>query len=345
MVDYLKSAPTLSSSPLIPMNVRALFQAAKVKEATPPYDTIHLKVFYPAQFSGGAQEQDLGLVAADAERSPFPIVIFLGGINCGPELYQGLAVRLAEQGVVVVTFAWVAENLPGVVGLTPGVDLAQWRPETYGTGPTASALPALLGTLERLQAEGTLAGLLDLNQVILGGHSAGGRVAIENANPQYFPQVVGAFAYGAHTAAPLQFGYAPDTLLPLPDALPLLLMGGTADGVIASSSHRYGVAWTDPTQPVRRTFQAAIQGGRQDSHLLIFQGANHFSIASGSDSTTARAFLDQPASPQESNLREAIAIATSWFVNSLRKDRSHPRIEVRQALGNHQNWIETYECR
>ena len=40
-------------------------------------------------------------------------------INCGCELYQWLAVKLAERGLVVVTFSWVGENLPGiVVGLT-----------------------------------------------------------------------------------------------------------------------------------------------------------------------------------------------------------------------------------
>ena len=75
----------------------------------------------------------------------------------------------------------------------------------YGKAPTASALPTLLKELEKLQSEGVLAGLLDLNSVILGGHSAGGRVAIENADSQFFPSVVAAFAYGAHTAAITQF--------------------------------------------------------------------------------------------------------------------------------------------
>jgi predicted dienelactone hydrolase len=164
------------------MTIRALFQATKVEGAASPYDTIHLKVFYPAQMSGSNQEQNLGEVPADARCAPFQVVILFNGINCGPELYQWMAVKLAERGLVVVIFSWIAENLPGMIALTPGVDLKMLAPNAYGKGPTASALPSLLTALEQLQAEGILAGLLDLNQIILGGHSAGGRVAIESAS-------------------------------------------------------------------------------------------------------------------------------------------------------------------
>jgi hypothetical protein len=59
------------------MSVRAFFQVAKVENAAFPYDTIHLKVFYPAQRSASPQEQDMGIVPADEGRSPFKVVIFL----------------------------------------------------------------------------------------------------------------------------------------------------------------------------------------------------------------------------------------------------------------------------
>ena len=136
------------------MTVCALFRAAKVVTFQPPYDTIQLKVFDPARMSGSEQERNLGVVPADPQLSPFPVVIFFNGINCGPELYQWLAVQLAQRGLVVVTFALVSEFVPGMVGLTPGVDIAMCTPATYGTGPTASALPALLAELEHLGGTG-----------------------------------------------------------------------------------------------------------------------------------------------------------------------------------------------
>lgn len=300
------------------MTVRAFFRATKVGSAQPPYDTIHLKVFYPAQMSGSDTERDWGILPADSSQAPFPVVIFFSGINCGLEMYQWLAVKLAERGLVVVTFSWVAENLPGIISLTPGVDTAMWTPATYGTKPTASALPALLAELEQLQAQekGILSGLLDLQKIVLGGHSAGGRVAIENATPQFFPQVVAAFAYAAHTAGAVMLGYQPQTILPLPDSLPLLLMGGTCDGVIANNSYRYGISSGDATTSMNRTFQEAISGGRNDSYLMFLEGANHFSITDPKDPTTGSSLLDFTATQSEEEIRSLIAKTIGLFIDA-----------------------------
>ena len=325
------------------MSIRALFQAVKVEDADSPYDTIHLKVFYPAQMDGSAQEQNLGIVPADAQRSPFKVVIFFSGINCSPEIYQWLAIKLSERGLVVVTFSWVAQNLPGIVALTPGVDLKMLAPNTYGSGPTASALPALLAALDGLQAQGVLAGLLDLQHIILGGHSAGGSVAIENANPRFFPQIVAAFAYGAHTAGGLQLGYSSGTILPLPDVLPLMLIGGTCDGVIAKSSHRYGVDWEQATTPVLRTFREAIAGGRDDSYLLLLEGANHFSIAYPFDSTTGRPFLDYPATQPEDQIRNLLAEAIGLFIDAHVCHQSRSLVALNQLLGTNNPLIASFE--
>lgn len=295
--------------------IRACFRAVKAEGATPPYDTIHLKVFYPAQRSQSQQETDLGIVPADSEHAPFPVVILFNGINCGPELYQWLAVKLAKNQLVVVTFAWVAENLPGVVGLTPGVDFRFWQPATYGTGPTASALGPILSELEALQANGLLAGLLDLQRVIVGGHSAGGRAAIESADPRFFSQLAAAFGYGVHTAAPMMLGYEAQKILPLPSALPMLLMGGTCDGVIAASAGRYGME-PSPTKAVERTFEEAIAGGRNDSYLMLIEGANHSAIAYPEDPTAARGFLDQPMNQPAEEVRALIAKTVNLFIDA-----------------------------
>jgi dienelactone hydrolase len=305
------------------MSIRSLFHAVKVADTAAPYDTIHLKVFYPAQVSPTIMEQSMGSVPADRGQAPFPIAILFGGINCGLELYQWLAVKLAARGLVVVTFNWIAENLPGMVALTPGVDLQNLAPDRYGTAPTASALPALLAGLQELNSQGVLAGLLDLERVILGGHSAGGRVAIESANPIFYPQVVAAFAYGAHTAAIVQLGYAAGTILPIADALPILLIGGTCDGVIARSSDRYGVSWENATTPIERTF-AAMAGGRGDRYLLLVAGANHFSIVDPVDETTGTAFLDFPATQPATQIRDLIADAIGLFIEGVNRRSANP---------------------
>lgn len=325
------------------MDVRAIYQTAKVEDASSPYDIIQLKVFYPALISGSEQETNLGIVLADSKQSPFPIVIFFNGINCGPEQYQWLAVKLAARGLVVVTFSWITDNIPGMIAVTPGVDIKMLAPSMYGNGPTASALPTLLVALEKLQTEGILANLLDLNHIILGGHSAGGRVAIESADPRFFPQVTAAFAYGAHTAANVQLGYPPNTFLPLPDSLPLLLIGGTCDGVIANSSGRYGVTWEKPTTPITRTFQEAITGGRGDSYLLLLEGANHFSVSHPKDYTTGRPFLDLEATQPEAELRNLIAQAISLFIDAHVRNQTTALEGFNQILASNNSLIASFE--
>ncbi|MEH2056007.1 MAG: hypothetical protein V7K97_07565 [Nostoc sp.] len=109
------------------MTVRAFFQAAKIEGFQSPYDTIHLKIFYPAQMLRRKVEINREILPVDLEKAPFPVVIFFNGFNCDAQQYQWLAVRLAEGGLVVILFNWIAETIPGIISLTPGVDFEKSR--------------------------------------------------------------------------------------------------------------------------------------------------------------------------------------------------------------------------
>ncbi|MBD2347274.1 alpha/beta hydrolase family protein [Anabaena subtropica] len=295
--------------------VQALLTAAKVESAKSPYDTIHIKILYPAQNIDSDLEKNWGMLPVDAAKAPFPVVIFFNGFNCDAQKYQWLGIELAQTGLVVVMFNWIGESLPGLVSFTPGFDIEKRKREFYGTAPTASALPAILAKLEDLQTEGILAGTLDLQKIILGGHSEGGRLAMENANPSFFPQVVASFAYGSNTAGAIILGYEANTILPLPDTMPRLVMGGTCDGVIANSSSHFGLNTKDAITPVIRTFQEAILGGRGDSYLLLLEGANHFSIVDTVDSTLSIPFTDFLATQPQEDFRLLIADIINLFID------------------------------
>ena len=320
------------------MIVKAFWRVTKVKNSSSPYDTINLKVLYPSLAKDPQQSRSASSV--DSTLAPFPVVIFFSGINCSLIMYQWLAFKLAARGLVVVLFDWLAENIPGSIALTPGVDLAAFSPDVYGTIPSASAFPLLLAELEYLQSESILAGMLDLQKIILGGHSAGGRIALENAEPRFFSQVCAAFSYGAHSATAIQLGCNPGAISPLPSSVPMLLMAGTCDGVIAKNSHRYGLSeWKAPTTPVIRTFNEAISGGRNDTYLIVLEGANHFSIAEYLDLTVEAIALDFPATQPENDIRSMIASATSLFIDTVVRQPSKASQELQQLLKTNNSLI------
>lgn len=314
--------------------IRAIYRAIKVSDAASPYDTMMLKVYYPAAPTGSEEERMSGVIPADAAQAPFPVVVFMPGVNVEMACYQWLAVRLARTGLVVVTYNWVAEDLPGYVSLTPGVNLAAFAPDTYGQQPTTTALPTILNELTAINeptqyairntqhaSRTPLTGLLDLNTIILGGHSAGGTMALQNGRSDFFPQVAAVFSYGAHTMASTMLGYPPQTILPLPDDCPCLIMGGTNDGVIAASGGRYASTAGSPTTAVERTFREGATGGRGDCYLVLLDGANHFTMAYPLDETTGRPFLDQPTSQPDDQLRDLLANLISQFIETHARHR------------------------
>ncbi|WP_322820200.1 hypothetical protein [Chloroflexus sp.] len=286
--------------------IRSLYYAVALPDARPPCNVLHLKVYYPAAATGSDAERMTGVIPADLSCAPMPVVLFFNGINIGIESYHWLALKLASANLVTVLYAHVAETLPGVIGLTPGIDLSKVRPDTYGSAPTCPAIQSILDCLTRLNEDEhhPLYRALDLNNIILGGHSAGGTVALQNG--QFFAQVRAVFSYAGHTMASTALGFAPGTVLKIASK-PTLLLRGARDGVIVSSRIRYGTEELID-DPVAKTFDEAYQeSAASQAYDVLIQGANHFSIAYPLDETAGRSFLDMEMTRPASEVREQIA--------------------------------------
>lgn len=315
------------------MPVRAIYRAISIPGCAAPYDRASLKIYYPSSPTDSDEERNSGVVPAATEGAPFPVAILLPGINVGPESYAWLARRLAESGTVTVTYTLVAEEMPGYISLTPGLNIAALTPDLYGKEPSATAITAILQDLAQLNGDGVLAGLLDLQRVILGGHSAGGTVALLNARPDWVPGLRAAFSYGAHAAAATALGYEQESLFDAPSVTPLLIMGGTRDGCIANSAARYGQhKQSSATDKVELTFDKSVSSKRGDSYLAIIEGANHFSMAWPHDDTTGRPFIDLPTTRPDDELRELLADLISEFVAASVGDDEQARGRLESTL-------------
>jgi dienelactone hydrolase len=320
------------------MSVRALYRAIQIPSCAAPYDRASLKIYYPSKPTDSEEERNSGVVPASSEAAPFPIAVLMPGINVGPESYAWLACRLAESGVVTVTYTMVAEEMPGYISLTPGLNIAALAPDNYAKAPSSTAITAILEDLAQLNTQGVLAGLLDLQRIVLGGHSAGGTVALLNARPDWVPGLCAAFSYGAHAGAATALGYEPDSLFEVPSEVPLLIMGGTRDGCIANSAGRYGQGKQgSATEKVELTFDKGVSSNRDDSYLAIIEGANHFSMAWPHDDTTGRPFIDLPTTQPDEQLRELLAdIICAFLAGSVSDDKQAGKRLESLVLSQHE---------
>jgi predicted dienelactone hydrolase len=270
--------------------IRSLRTAVRVPGEA-PFDTAHITVYYPAKPTGSDAERLSGVIPVDTAGAPLPVVLFLPGVNVPSTSYRWLAERVVAGGAVFATFDLVGPLFGGVVGLTPGLDLTAVMPDGYGSKSPGTAIRPVIDELHRLAADGVLAGSLDMDRVVLGGHSAGGTVALESASPEWYPEIVGVFVYGAHTMVAAALGWDEGTVLVSPADCPVLLVVGEQDGIMAASKDRYGGG--DAHDPVTRTFREALKDGHAH-RLEVLAGASHMAVVHPEDPTTARGFLDAP---------------------------------------------------
>lgn len=315
------------------MTARALFGAIAVEGHKAPYDRLQYKLYYPARLAdeNNLAQVNMGEVPADAEAAPFPVLIFCPGTNVSPDGYAWLAVQLAEHGIATLLYSWVKEDMPGFVCLSPGLDLDYLRPDSFGSAPCGSALPALLQALGNENQAGVLKGLIDLDNIVIAGHSAGGSVALLNADSNWFPSIKASICYGSHTAAATALGFAEDSHLNMPGTLPVLMIGGNRDGVIAASAFRYSKTQANSsdalsssnteehsseaaTHRLYRSFTESLGAQREESHLVIVHGANHFALVHPQDNTTGRPFLDWPSAEDPKAIRDFLAQIIASFV-------------------------------
>ena len=88
----------------------------------------------------------------------------------------------------------------------------------------------------------------------------------------------------------------------------------------------------DATSSIVRTFKEAIAGGRDDTYLVLLEGANHFSIASPLDTTTASSLLDLPATQPEDEIRSLLVETVSLFIEAHVRQKQEASQKLNQLL-------------
>lgn len=291
-------------------------------------------LYYPGDDQRLSEARLTGQVPALEANAPWPVVVLAPGINVAPDGYRWLAHRLVADGLCVVTYAAIGSLGPAGRGITPGIDLTALAPDTIGTRPSSTALGPLLDHLAELAADehSPVAGRVDLSRVVVGGHSAGGTMALHNSDPGWVPGLQAMFAYAAHTMTATALGHGEATVATIPARVPMLLLGGDNDGVIAASRDRYR---TDDGahDPVRRTFEEAINRQQGDSWLVELAGAGHFAICDPVDTTSGRSFLEPDPKNTDPAIRDLLADLIACFIAASLGQPSGVRLE--QLVDHH----------
>lgn len=293
--------------------------------AFPAEDAAIATLYYPAAEQRLNEAQLTGRVPALEPKleQGWPLVVIMGGINIAPDSYRWLAQRLVSEGMCVVTYSAIGSLGPAGYGITPGLDLSALAPQNIGSRSCATTLQPLLDRLAGADPDCPVAGLLDLSRIVIGGHSAGGTVALHNSDPAWVPGLRGVFAYGSHTMVAVSLGHGKQTVLAVPSKVPIMLLSGATDNVITASQSRYTDNESEHN-PIRRTFYEAITG-HQDTWLVELADLGHFGICWPIDHTSGRTFLE-PESARDNAVGRALLgdLIAAFVATSLCTEGVHP---------------------
>ncbi len=312
---------------------RAFYDAIVIPEATPPYNNLQIKFYYPAELDIKNPAHRMGMASANHSKAPFPVVILMPGMNIDPAGYRWIAEALGQYGIATLCYQFMAEEIPGMVFSSPGLKLSAMRPDTFGKSTSSTVLPHLLQYLQSQHEKGILQNCLNLDRIILGGHSAGGLMAMLNAQPDWFEGVCGCFSYGASTATNPMLGWGENDMLPLPSRLPTLLMGGTRENDISNASGSSDLdSASQQAKRIVQTFEQCLSPLDGKNWLLLIKDATHLMPVYPSDDTTGLGFLSPDSQQSQDEQRSLFFAALQLFIEQISTGNG---LELENLLATH----------
>ena len=248
--------------------------ASRVREA--PFDTAHLRVFYPARPTVATRERLSGVMPADPAGAPYPVAVHRARRQRRPGRLPlarrpGSPRRASSRSPTTGS----ARSSPGSTASRPGVDLDAARPDAYGTRPTTPSLRPVLDALAKIDRSGRGAARPRPGRA---DRPLGRRHRRRCSRRGFVPEVKAVATYGAHTMVATMLGWPAGRRCPPRSTAPVLLVDGTDDGVMNGSADRYGEdAATRATRSRAPTTRRSPTATARTCWSRL-KGANHFAI-------------------------------------------------------------------